>query len=205
MFYCTVYKSNNKVTAKNKTFELALCLAYPSEVDAKRMRDKMLQQASEAGASIIEDSDAYRTVYGNIFLKIGGIGQSNLGTRIYSIGVETVETRFSRLPEELRKYINLQNAIKDGYEFERLTQDYLQKQQEYRQADQSKINYNLSRFEAEVADITDLGQILKVFLKYAKQKTDKEKLIALTVKKIQSGSKPEEKADWYDELSDINN
>ena len=210
MFYCTVYTSRNKVTAKNKTFELALCLSYPSEADANRMKDQLLQQAADAGATIIEDSDTYRTVYGNIFLKIGGIGQSNFGTHIYSIGVETVETRFSRLPDEVRKSINLPNAIKDGYRYERLTQDYLQNQQEYQQAEQDKVNNNLSRFEAEVADITELDQLLRVFLKYAKQKTDKEKLIALVVKKIQGELQAEkarskESADWYDELSDINN
>ena len=127
MFYCTVYTSHNRVTAKNKTFELALCLAYSSKIDAENMRNRLLQQASDAGASTIEDVYNYRTVYGPVHLSIEGIVPSRLGPHIYSIGVETLETRFYRLSDELRKSINLNYAVKDGLRYEELVQKHLQK------------------------------------------------------------------------------
>ncbi len=206
MFYCTIYRSHNRVNAKNKTFELALCLAYSSAADAEKMKNHLLQQAKEANISVIEALGAYRTIYGDVYLTIGGFMPSRqYGNNIYSIGVENTETLFSRLPDETRKSINLSAAVKDGYKYEKITQDYLQRQQDYRKVEQDKINSNLTRFETEIKDITELDQILRVLLKYAGQKINKEKLIAIAVRKIQGEAQPEKTNDWFDELSDINN
>ena len=180
-------------------------LAYASEADAEKMKNQLLQQAKDAGAEVIEAKGTYRTVYGSMRFNVGGIVRSKLGPRIYSIGVENLSTRFSRLSPEAIKNISLGNVIKDGYKYEKICQDYLQSQQDQKQAKQDIIDKNLARFETEIADITEVEQILTIFLKYAGQKIDKEKLITLTAKKIQGEPKQEKTNDWFDELSDINN
>jgi len=205
MFYCTLYKSYNRVNTKNKTFELSTCLAYASEIDAEDMKNRLLQQASKAGASIIEDSGNYITFYGSIyFTGFGFASGKNFGSNLYSIGVENTETRFSKLIPETRNTVDLRKIL-DGADFERKAQGYTQHIKDLKKAEQDKINDNLSRFEQEVANETDLTKILTSLLKYAGQKTDKQKLIALAVKKIQSKTDPAEETDWYNELSDINN
>lgn len=202
MFYCTIYKSYNRANAKNKTFELERCLAYNSEADAEKMKDQLLQQAKNSGAETIEAFGPYRTVYGATHFVIGGMTPSKLGSRIYSIGVENQSTLFSRLSKEQKAAINLDQVIMDGHKYEKITQDYLQRQKNQKKAEQDKIDYNLSNFEKEIADILELEQILKVFLKYAEQKVNTEKLIELTVKKIKG--EQEKTSDWFEELSDIN-
>lgn len=196
MFYCTIYE---KYKAKD-SWRAVYCLAYASEADAQNYAAALAEQAVDCGAQVDEQDSAY-VITGTAHFGIGGFGKNIRNTFYYMVNVEDKSSRFSMSPDTE----NNEQRIEDGYKFEGRAAKYWDQLSAERDKEREKINYNLSRFEQEVANETDLTKILTLLLKYAGQKTDKQKLIALAVKKIQGETKPTEKNDWYDELSDINN
>lgn len=191
MFYCTIYE---KYTAKN-SWRAAYCLAYASEADAKNYAATLAEQAVDCGAQVEEHDSAY-IITGTTHFCPGGFCNSSRLTFYYMVKVEDKASRFSMSPDnEISEH-----HIEDGYKFEERATRYRNKLSAERNKEREKINYNLSRFEQEIADETNLTKILTTLLKYAHQKTDKQKLIDLAVKKIQGGNS----SGWYDELSNIN-
>ena len=203
MFYCTIYTSENRVNAKNKIFKPVLCLSYASKADASKMKASLMQQATKNGITILEDSEDSTTFYGAVFLSLGGFVPSIYGTNIYSVKIEDSDTRFLEISQETKFSSNINHIVKDGLEWEAMRLRHLKDIETAKIVEEEKINQNISNFEAEIEGLTDLHQILKIFLKYAAKKIDKEKLITILVRKIQNEPK-QKTSDWYDELSNMN-
>lgn len=195
MYYCTVY---NKNTAKD-SWRAVCSLAYASKADAANYAADLAEQAFDCGAQIDEQNNAY-IITGTTHFNIGGFNKTASKTFYYMVNVED-KTSCGYLSSNIEAE---EVYIEDGFKFEKRAAKHRgQLSVEYNK-EREKINYNLSRFEQEIANETDLTKILTILLKYAGQKTDKQKLIALAVNKIQGGGLVEE-SDWYNELSDINN
>jgi hypothetical protein len=52
-------------------------------------------------------------------------------------------------------------------------------------ARQEEVSENLKKFEAEIKPMPDLYHVLRYFVKYSNQKSDKEMLAAIAIEKIQ--------------------
>lgn len=195
MFYCTIYQ---KYRAKD-TWGVVHSLSYASESDAKRYAAALAKQASGYGAQVNELDNAY-TITGQTGFNIYGFGRG--ANKIYSmISIEDESSKFSMSPGTSA----YDGYTTDGFTFEERSAEYSSRLAANRAKEKEKRDYNLSRFEAEIKEENDLTKILTSLLKYAGQKIDKQKLIALAVKKIQGEPVAKEESNWYDELSDINN
>lgn len=184
MYYCTIYLQPYGRLTPNSIFDLFLCLSYPNKADAENCCSNLVRQALNNGGLIYSEQNGYTILTGKIMFRAQGFtrvtsGNSNSN---FKIGTEDETSRFSVLPantniSELR--------IKDGKEFEKYAEKVRRRKEDEKRAHQEEANYNLAKFEAEIAPMTDLYPILRSFIRYAAQRTDKEALSLVVIKKIQ--------------------
>jgi hypothetical protein len=73
----------------------------------------------------------------------------------------------------------------DGLAYEVRVEEVKQRKLEELKAKQDEATRNLKRFAAEIKPMTDLYPVLRSFVRYSNQHTDKEKLAAVAIKKIE--------------------
>ena len=186
MYYCTIYEQSGGRLTDKSIFELYICLSYLDKADAENYKQVLIQQALENGCRIYAD-DNYTTVSGKIALNSTGIA-SNRGNNHYKIGIETDATRLSVLSFASKASVPIYKTT-DGLAYEVRIEELKQRKFVEKQAKQDKANYNLKRFEAEINSMTELYPVLRSFVRYSNQHTDKEKLAAIAIKKIHALSK----------------
>ena len=181
MFYCTIYKQS-KLSDKN-TCEVFLCLSYLDKADAESYQQKLIQQAIEAGGRTYLTEGNYTTITGKIVLKPTGITGNRSGNH-YRIGVESESTKFSIIPAKAKSLIPAYK-VTDGLAYELYVEDAAQRQLTEHLAREEEVSNNLAKFTAEIKPMTDLYTVLRSFVKYSNQKSDKELLAAIAIEKIQ--------------------
>lgn len=181
MFYCTIYKQA-KLSDKD-TCEVFLCLSYLDKADAESYQQKLIQQAIEAGGRTYVTEGNYTTITGRILLKPTGITTNRSGNH-YRIGIESESTKFSIIPAKAKSLIPAYK-ITDGLAYELYVEEAAQRQLTELLARQEEVSENLKKFTEEIKSMTDLYPVLRSFVKYSNQKTDKEVLAAIAIDKIQ--------------------
>ena len=181
MYYCTIYKQA-KLSDKN-TCEVFLCLSYSDKADAEAYQQKLIQQAIEAGGRTYVTEGNYTTITGKILLKPTGIATNRSGNH-YRIGVESETTKFSIIPTKAKSLIPAYK-ITDGLAYEIYVEEAQQRQLTETLARQEEVSNNLAKFTEEIKPMTDLYTVLRSFVKYSNQKSDKEMLAAIAIDKIQ--------------------
>ena len=181
MFYCTIYKQA-KLSDKD-TCEVFLCLSYLDKADAESYQQKLIQQAIEAGGRTYVTEGNYTTITGRILLKPTGITNNRSGNH-YRIGIESESTKFSIIPAKAKSLIPAYK-ITDGLAYELYVEEAAQRQLTELLARQEEVSENLKKFTEEIKPMTDLYPVLRSFVKYSNQKTDKEVLAAIAIDKIQ--------------------
>ena len=185
MYYCTIYMQPSGRLSDKSSFDLFLCLSYIVKADAESCKQKIIQQAIDQGGRVYLDEEDYTTITGKIIFKSTGM-TSNRSTKHYKVGVEKTSTRFSLLPDKTGVS---KLRIKDGLTFEKRVAEIAQHKKEDELAKQNEATSNLARFAAEISSMTELYPVLRSFVRYSNQRTDKEKLAELAIKKIQELSK----------------
>ena len=181
MFYCTIYKQT-KLSDKN-TCEVALCLSYLDKADAESYQQKLIQQAVEVGGRTYVTEGNYTTITGKILLKPTGITNNRSGNH-YRIGIESETTKFSIISTKAKPLIPAYK-ITDGLAYELYVEEAAQRQLNEHLARQEEVSENLKKFAAEIRPMTDIYPVLRSFVKYSNQKSDKEMLAAIAIGKIQ--------------------
>jgi hypothetical protein len=181
MFYCTIYKQS-KLSDQN-TCEVFICLSYTDKADAESYRQKLIQQAIEAGGRTYVTEGNYTTITGKILLKPTCITSNRSGNH-YRIGVESETTKFSIIPSKAKSLIPAYK-ITDGLAYEIYVEEAAQRQLTELLARQEEVSENLKKFTEEIKPMTDLYPVLRSFVKYSNQKSDKEMLAAIAIDKIQ--------------------
>ena len=181
MFYCTIY-TQKKLSDKN-TCEVFLSLSYLDKADAEAYQQKLIQQAIEAGGRTYVTEGNYTTITGKILLKPTGMVNNRSGNH-YRIGIESEAAKFSIIPVKQRSLIP-GYKITDGLAYELYVEDAAQRQLTEHLARQEEVSKNLERFTAEIKPMTDLYNVLRSFVRYSNQKSDKELLAAIAIEKIQ--------------------
>ena len=183
MYYCTIYTQLAGRLSDKSVFDLFICLSYLDKADAESYKKILIQQALDNGGRIYSEEGDYTTITGKIILKPTGIS-SNTTNKHYKIGIETEVTKFSILPFKSKASIPIYKTT-DGLAYEVRIEELKQRKFLERQVKQSEAENNLKKFEAEIKSMTELYPVLRSFVRYSNQRTDKEKLAALTIKKIQ--------------------
>ena len=183
MYYCTIYTQPGGRLSDKSIFELALCLSYSDRFDAEKFKQALIQQALDTGGSIYLENDNYTTITGKIIFQPTGI-TSNRSKNHYKIAIETEVTKFSSLPDKSKSSVPIYK-ITDGLAYEVRVEELKQRRFVELQIKQTEATNNLKKFEAEIKPMTDLYPVLRSFVRYSNQKTDKEKLAAIAIKKIQ--------------------
>ena len=183
MYYCTIYMQLAGRLSDKSVFDLFICLPYSDRVDAENYKRTLISQALEAGGHIYADEDDYTTITGKIILKSTGI-ESNHVNKHYKIGVETEATKFSILPFKTKASIPIYK-ITDGLAYEVRVEELKQRKFLEKQARIDEAANNLRKFEEEIKSMTEFYPVLRSFVRYSNQRTDKEKLSAIVLKKIQ--------------------
>lgn len=181
MFYCTIYQQS-KLSDKS-TCELFISLSYLDKVDAENYKRILVKQALENGGSIYLDDGDCTTITGKIVLKTTGI-TSNRSNSHYRISIENETTKFSFLSQESKSAVPIYKII-DGLAYEVRVEELKQRKFLEQQTKLDEINTNLKLFADEIRPMTDLYAVLRSFVRYSNKKSDKEKLAALAIKKIQ--------------------
>lgn len=183
MYYCTIYQQVYGKLTPNSIFELFLCLTYTSKADAENCKQILVRQALDSGGMIYSEKNNYTVLTGKLMFRAQGFTRVTSGNSSsnYKIGVEDDVTKFSVLPANT-KISDLR--IKDGFAFERYAEKAMHRKEETKKAQQAEANYNLAKFEQEIAPMTDLYPVLRSFIRYAAQRTDKEALSQAVIKKI---------------------
>jgi hypothetical protein len=183
MFYCSIYNQPSGKLSDKSIFELTLCLSYLDKIDAENFKQSLVQQALDSGGSIYLENGDYTTVTGKILFKPTGM-DSNRGTNHYKIAIENESTKFSSLSGKSKASVPIYK-ITDGLAYEIRVEELRQRKLEELKAKQDKATQNLKKFAAEIKPMTDLYPVLRSFVRYSNQHTDKEKLAAVAIKKIQ--------------------
>lgn len=181
MFYCTIYKQQ-KLSDKN-TCEVFLSLSYLDKADAENYQQKLVQQAIEAGGRTYVTEGNYTTITGKILLKPTGISSNRSGNH-YRIGIESETTKFSIIPTKAKSLIPAYK-VTDGLAYEIYVEEAQQRQLTELLAREEEVSENLKKFTEEIKPMTDLYTVLRSFVKYSNQKSDKEMLAAIAINKIQ--------------------
>ena len=187
MYYCTIYMQLGGRLTDKSIFDLFICLSYFARADAEKYQQTLVQQALDNGGSIYSEEDSYTTITGKIILKSTGI-TSGSTKKHYKIGIETEATKFSILPFKTKASIPSYKTT-DGLAYEVRVEELKQRKFTEKQAKQNEAENNLKKFEAEISSMTELYPVLRSFVRYSNQRTDKEKLAALAISKIQALSK----------------
>lgn len=184
MYYCTIYQQVYGKLTPNSIFELFLSLSYANKADAENCKQTLVKQALDNGGTIYLEQNGYTILTGKIMFRAQGITRVTSGnsTSNFKIGVEDEANRFFALADK-SSISNLR--LKDGLEFERYAEKVRRRKAEEYKAKQAISNNNLARFEKEINNMNDLYPVLRAFIRYAAQQTDKEALSLLAVKKIQ--------------------
>ena len=192
MYYCTIYMQLGGRLTDKSVFDLFVCLSYHDKSDAENYKRVLVAQALDSGGTIYSEEDNYTTLTGKIILKSTGMVKGSV-KKHYKIGVENETTKFSILPFKVKASIPGYKTT-DGLAYEVRVEELKNRKLAEKQAKQDEANYNLKKFEAEIESMTELYPVLRSFVRYSNQHTDKEKLAALVVKKIQALSKSNNKA-----------
>lgn len=183
MYYCTIYMQLAGRLSDKSVFDLFICLSYLDKADAETYKQTLINQALENGGSIYSEEGGYTTITGKIILKPTGITK-NVTAKHYKIGIETEATKFSILPLRAKAQIPSYKTT-DGLAYEVRIEELKQRKFLELQAKQREVTNNLAKFEAEIKNMKDLYPVLRSFVRYSNQRTDKEKLAAAAIKKIQ--------------------
>ena len=183
MYYCTIYEQVYGKLTPNSVFELFLCLSYSDKAAAENCKQTLIKQALDNGGLIYSEKCNYTILTGKLMFRAQGFTKVTSGNTSsnYKIGVEDETTRFSALPANT-KISDLR--IKDGIAFERYAEKVRKRKEEEKRANKEAADYNLAKFEKEIAPMTDLYPVLRSFIRYAAQRTDKETLSNVVIKKI---------------------
>ena len=183
MYYCTIYEQVYGKLTPNSIFELFLCLSYSNKADAENCKQTLIKQALDNGGIIYSEKNNYTVLTGKLMFRAQGFTRVTSGNSSsnYKVGVEDETTKFSVLSANA-KISDLR--IKDGIAFERYAEKVKRRKEETKKAEQAEANYNLAKFEKEISTMTDLYPVLRSFIRYASQRTDKEALSNVVIKKI---------------------
>lgn len=182
MYYCTIYMQPTGRLSDKSIFELFICLAYTDKSDAERYKQTLIKQALENGGSIYLDDGDYTTITGKITLKPTGF-TNNRSNSHYKIGIEKETTKFSVLSFKAKSSVPIYKTT-DGLAYEVRIEELKQRKVEEAQGRLDEANRNLKKFAAEIKPMTELYPVLRSFVRYSNQHTDKEKLAAVAIKKI---------------------
>ena len=184
MYYCTVYLQPYGRLTPTSIFDLFLCLSYDNKADAENCKQLLVKQALDSGGVIYSEEAGYITLTGPIMFRAQGFTKVTSGNSSsnYKVAVEDETNRFFILPADA-KISELR--LKDGFAFERYAAKVRQRKDEERRANKEAADYNLTKFKEEIASMTDLYPVLRSFIRYAAQRTDKEALSLLVIEKIQ--------------------
>lgn len=182
MYYCTIYMQLSGRLTSTSVFELFISLSYLDKADAEAFKQTLVKQALENGGSIYSDDGDYTTLTGKIILKSTGFA-SNSGKKHYKIGIETDATQFALLPFKTKSTVPIYKTT-DGLAYEVRVEELKRRKLKEAQDKLEEANKNLRRFAAEIKPMTDLYSVLRSFVRYSNQHTDKEKLAAVAIKKI---------------------
>lgn len=183
MYYCTIYLQSYGKLTPNSIFDLFLCLSYSNKADAENCKQTLIRQALDSGGVVYSEKENYITLTGKIMFRAQGFTKVTSGNSSsnFKIGLEDETNKFFILPNntnisELR--------VKDGKEFERYAEKVKKRKEDEKKANKEAADYNLAKFEKEIASMTDLYPVLRSFIRYAAQRTDKEALSLAVIKKI---------------------
>lgn len=189
MYYCTIYTQLGGRLTNKSVFDLFICLAYQDRTDAENYKQILIKQALEHGGSIYSEEGEYTTITGKIVLKPTGV-TSHTSNKHYKIGIETEATRFSILSFKVKNSIPIYKTT-DGLAYEVRVEELKQRKLKEMQAKKAEANYNTDKFKKEISSMTELYPVLRSFVRYSNQRSDKEKLAAIAIKKINELSKNE--------------
>ena len=184
MYYCTIYLQPYGRLTPTSTFDLFLCLSYDNKKDAENRVQALIKQALDNGGIIYAEENGYTTLTGKLMFRAQGFTKVTSGNSSsnYKIGLEDETNRFFILPanSEISAL-----RLKDGIAFEKYAEKVKRRKEDEKKAQQDAANYNLEKFREEIAPMTDLYPVLRSFIRYAAQRTDKEALSLVVIKKIQ--------------------
>jgi hypothetical protein len=183
MYYCTIYQQPSGRLSDKSIFEVFISLSYLDKTDAENYKRTLVEQALENGGSIFSEEGYYTTITGKIIFKPTGI-DSNRSNNHYRIGIETETTKFSVLTFKSKASVPIYKTT-DGLAYEVRVEELKQRKFIEKQKKQDEVNYNLKKFAEEIKPMTELYPVLRSFVRYSNQRTDKEKLAAIAIKKIQ--------------------
>jgi hypothetical protein len=183
MYYCTIYQQPSGRLSDKSIFEVFISLSYLDRADAESYKQTLIKQAIENGGSVYLDDGDYTTITGKIVLKPTGI-DTNRAKNHYKIGIETETTKFSVLTFKSKASVPIYKTT-DGLAYEVRVEELKQRKQVERQARLDEASANLKKFAAEIKPMTELYPVLRSFVRYSNQRTDKEKLATIAIKKIQ--------------------
>ncbi len=183
MYYCTIYLQPYGRLTPNSAFDLFLCLSYVDKADAESCKQNLVKQALDNGGEIYLEQNGYTILTGKIMFRAQGFTRVTSGNSSsnFKVGVEDETTKFFILPDN-SSISSLR--LKDGVTFERYAEKVRKRKEETKRAEQQAAAYNLAKFEKEIAPMTDLYPVLRSFIRYAAQRTDKEALSQAVIKKI---------------------
>ena len=176
MYYCTIYLQPYGKLTPTSIFDLFLCLSYSDRADAENCKHVLISQALDNGGIIYSEKEGYTTLTGKIMFRAQGFTKVTSGNSSsnFKVGVEDEATKANI--SDLR--------AKDGKEFERYAEKVRRRKEDERRANKEAADYNLEKFKEEIATMTDLYPVLRSFIRYAVQRTDKEALSNVVIKKI---------------------
>ena len=184
MYYCTIYLQPYGKLTPSSVFDLFLCLSYTNRADAETCKQTLVNQALNSGGIIYSEQDGYTVLTGTIMFRAQGFTKVTSGNSSsnFKIGVEDETNRFFILPANTT-VSGLR--LKDGIAFEKYAEKVKRRKEDERRANKEAADYNLAKFKEEIEPMTDLYPVLRSFIRYATQRTDKEALSLLVIKKIQ--------------------
>ncbi len=183
MYYCTIYTTSGGRLSDKSVFELCLCLSYLDRDEAERYQKILVQQALDNGGQIYLEDKNYITVTGKIIFKPTGITVTRSSNH-YKICIENETTKFSVLPAKSKALVPIYK-ITDGLAYEVRVEELRQRKLDELKVRQDEATKNLKKFTTEIRPMRDLEAVLRSFVRYSNKKTDKEKLAAVAIKKIQ--------------------
>ena len=183
MYYCTIYQYPSGRVTDRTSLEVFISLSYQDKLDAENYKKNLIQQAIDNGGQVKTDEGDYISLVGKIIFKTAGI-VANRGKNHYKIGIETETTKFSLLSLKAKAALPIYKTT-DGLAYEVRVEELKQRKVEELKAKQDEATKNLKKFAAEIKPMTELYPVLRSFVRYSNQHTDKEKLAAVAIKKIQ--------------------
>jgi hypothetical protein len=163
--------------------------------------------AKTLGAEV-EQKDGYTYVTGNFVFssRLGGF-KYYMQEITYIVGIESDEEEnlYSLASKEEGAQLSMYDGpSEDGHAFEAELAKNKERIAAEERADQAKADRIVNNFKTQLDSAGDLKSILKVLIKFSKQKIDRDLILDAVVARIE-GKDTAATDNWYDELSDINN